>query len=139
MKNFKFLILVTVLFAFQCENDDPAPMDNLEVTGLFGKWEIQSEIINGNISDLLPKCCEFLEFSPDSISSDNKGLLTYTNGQDENPGVFEVNLTNQTVLFTDDDSDVLLFEFEVTNTTDTLSITFTEDNTTYTQTWVRVE
>jgi hypothetical protein len=50
-------MLFPFLMAFQCESDDYAPFDILDTTGLLGSWEIQDEIINGNISDMIPKCC----------------------------------------------------------------------------------
>lgn len=61
------LLFIPFLMAFQCEGDDLAPLDGLETTGIFGRWEITNEIMNGTISDLLPRCCEFLEFESDNI------------------------------------------------------------------------
>ena len=48
MKYLKILVLAPLLMAFQCESDDPTTFDNLEASGLLGRWEIQDEIIIGN-------------------------------------------------------------------------------------------
>jgi hypothetical protein len=133
-------MLFPFLMAFQCESDDPVPFDNLDATGLLGSWEIQDEIINGNISDMLPKCCEFLEFDPDDNITDSKGLLTYTDSQGlVNSGTFEVNLDNQTILFIDDENDEFIFDFSINDSQENLMVNFTEDGTNYTQTWIRIQ
>jgi len=133
-------MLFPFLTAFQCESDDPAPFDILDTTGLLGSWEIQDEIINGNISDMIPKCCEFLEFDPDDNITDSKGLLTYTDSQGlVNSGSFEVNLDNQTILFIDDENDEFIFDFSINDSQERLTVDFTEDGTNYTQTWIRIQ
>jgi len=140
MKYLRFLALAPLLMAFQCESDDSSSFDSLEATGLLGRWEIQDEIINDAISDMIPKCCEFLEFNPDDNIRDSIGFLTYTDSQDVvNTGVFEVDLNNQSILFTDDESDEFIFEFEVDGSQQNLTVDFTEDGTNYTQTWVKIE
>lgn len=140
MKKLRFLIFVPFLMAFQCESDDPALFDNLEAKGLLGQWEIQHEVMNGNISDMVPKCCEFLEFNPDDNIRDNKGLLTYTDSQGlVNNGVFEVEINNETILFIDNENDEFIFDFSVNDSRDRLTIDFTEDDVTYTQIWFRLE
>lgn len=139
MKYFRLLFLVPIVIIFQCASDNPNSFDNLDTTDLLGRWEIQDEIING-ISDMIPKCCEFLEFEKDANNTDNKGLLTYTDAQGlVNNGIFEVNLENQTILFIDDDDDEFNFDFNVDNSQENLTINFIEDGNNYTQTWVRKE
>ncbi|MCA0132134.1 hypothetical protein [Winogradskyella alexanderae] len=138
-KKLLILMLVPFLVAFQCESNDPAPFDNLESTGLLGSWEIQNEILNGNISDMIPRCCEFLEFDPDDNIRDNIGLLTYNDTQGlVNSGTFEVDLNNQTILFIDDDNDQLLITYSIDETQGTLTIDFTEGDTIITQDWARI-
>lgn len=140
MKYFRLLVIAPILMAFQCESDDPAQFDNLETTGLLGKWEIQDEIINGNISDMIPKCCEFLEFYPDDDITDSKGFLTYTDSQGlVNSGTFEVNLDNQTILFIDNENDEFIFDFSINNSEENLTIDFIEDGTNYTQSWNKIQ
>ncbi|MDY2586929.1 hypothetical protein [Winogradskyella aquimaris] len=138
-KYLQILLFTPFLMAFQCESDDPAPFDNLETTGILGSWEIQDEVINGNISDMIPRCCEFLEFDPDDDIRDNKGLLTYNDSQGlVNSGTFEVDFDNQIILFIDNDDDEFLFTFSLDESQDILTIDFNEDGTDYTQNWVKI-
>ncbi|MBT8260525.1 MAG: hypothetical protein KJN82_04360 [Bacteroidia bacterium] len=140
MKYLMFLFLTPLLMAFQCESDDPALFDNLDTTDLLGRWEIQDEILNGNISDMIPRCCEFLEFDPDDVITDRNGYLTYTDSQGlVNSGTFEVTLDNQTILFIDEENNEFVFDFSINDSQENLTIDFTEDETNYTQTWVRIE
>ena len=139
-KYLQLMLFLPFLMAFQCESNDPTPIDNLEATALFGRWEIADEITNGAISDMLPKCCEFLEFIPDDNISDYKGLLTHTDSQGLiNSGTFEVDIANQTILFGDDYNDELTFEYSVDDSQENLTIDFTESGTNFTQVWVRIK
>ena len=134
------LLLVLSLMACQREGNDPAPFDSLEATGILGRWEIANEVMNGVISDMLLRCCEFLEFIPDDNIGDDKGLLTSTDSQGlVNSGIFEVDIANQTILFIDDGNDEFTFEYSVDDSQENLTIDFTEDGTNYTQGWVRIE
>jgi hypothetical protein len=140
MKYLRYLFLAPLLMAFQCESDDTAVFDHLDATGLLGRWEIQDEIINGNITDMIPKCCKFLKFNPDDDISDNQGLLTYTDSQGlVNSGTFEVNLDNQTILFIDNENDEFIFDFSINDSQENLTVDFTVDGTNYTQTWIRIQ
>jgi hypothetical protein len=140
MKKQLLLLLLPFLMAFQCEEDDTPPFDVLNETGLFGLWEIQAEVINGSIDDMLPKCCEFLQFSRDGNPDDFKGFLTYTDAQGlARGGIFEADTTAETVTFIDDDNNIFIFEFSVDATTGILSISFTEEGMTYTQNWVLID
>lgn len=140
MKYLRLLFFLPLLMAFQCESDIPPSFDSLEETGLLGRWEIQDEIVNGVISNMIPKCCEFLEFNPDDNIRDSIGFLTYTDSQDiVNSGIFEVDLKNQSILFIDDESDEFTFEFTVDDSQENLTVGFTEDGTNYSQTWVKIE
>ncbi|SDG82433.1 hypothetical protein [Psychroflexus sediminis] len=137
MKRLRFLVLAPLLMAFQCESDDTVASDMLDSTGVLGKWEIQDEITNGIISDMIPRCCEFLEFETDDDNSDYKGQFTYTASQgSKNSGTFEISSNNQNILFIDDES---IFEFSINDAQDIMTIDFTEDEINYTQTWLRIE
>lgn len=134
------LLFIPFLMAFQCEGDDPAPLDGLETTGIFGRWEITNEIMNGTISDLLPRCCEFLEFESDNNITDYKGNFSYTDTQGlVNNGSFEVNITNQTILFLYDNNDEFIFDFSINESEENLVINFIEDGINYTQNWIRID
>lgn len=137
-KNLKLMLFLPILISFQCGNNDPIPFDNLDASGLLGRWEIANEVTNGVISDMLPKCCEFLEFNPDDNISDFKGLLIHTDSQGlVNSGTFELDIANKTILFIDDDNDEFTFVYSVDDTQENLTIDFTEGGTNYTQGWVK--
>jgi hypothetical protein len=105
-----------------------------------GSWEIQDEVTNGIISDMIPRCCEFLRFDKDGNISDNIGLLTYTDSQGlVNNGTFEVDLDDQTILFIDDENDEFNFDFSINDAQDILTIDFNENGTNFTQTWFRIK
>lgn len=138
-KCLKILLITPFLMAFQCESDDPTPFDNLEEIGLLGRWEIQAEVINRNISDMIPRCCEFLEFETDADIRDYKGLLTYTEAQSlTNNGTFEVDINNQAILFIDNENDAFLFEFSLDESEENLTIDFTENGINVTQSWIKI-
>lgn len=139
-KYLKLLLIIPFLMAFQCDSEDPAAFDNLESIGLFGRWEIQDEVINGIISDMIPRCCEFLEFEPDVNIRDNRGLLSYTDSQGlVNTGVFDVDIDHQTVLFIDQENDHFIFNFSLVHSQEILTLNFAENGTNITQSWVRIE
>ena len=74
MKMLRILLIAPLLMAFQCDEDEQLREDELDGTGIYGRWELDSEFI-GNISDLLPKCCRFYEFFPDDNPEDQSGLF----------------------------------------------------------------
>lgn len=138
-KNYLFLILIPFLMAFQCESDLPAPYDNLNSLGLLGTWEIQNEIINGNLSDIIPRCCEFIEFYADDDITDNKGLYFQNDSQGTvSNGTFEVDLSNLTIVFIDDNNVEFVVAFTMDDTQQDLTLEFTEDDTNYTQGWAKI-
>lgn len=148
MTQLKFLLVLSLAVSTvftSCEKDeenDAAPLDRLEAIGILGRWEIADEAVNGGIgiSDLLPRCCRFLEFTPDDNIDDHKGLLTSTSAGPANMGTFEVDVANQTILFIDDDDDEFIFSFLLDDSQENLTIDyFTEDGTNYIQRWVRRE
>jgi hypothetical protein len=134
------LLLLSSLMACQRESNEPATFDNLEATGILGRWEIAHEVMNGVISDMLPMCCEFLEFMPDDNIGDYKGLLTFSDSQGLiNSGTFRVDIANQMILFIDDDNDKFTFRYSVDNSQEYLTVEFTENGLNYTQDWVKVK
>ena len=141
MKNlFKLLLFLTFLALFHCDENNEILKDHLQEIGILGRWEISNEVMNGVISDMLPKCCEFLEFDPDNNIRDYKGLLTSTDSYGLIKfGIFELDIDNKTVLFIDDDNDEFVFEFSVDDSQENLTINFSEDRANYTQVWLRVD
>ncbi|WP_145990406.1 hypothetical protein [Psychroflexus sp. MES1-P1E] len=103
-----------------------------------GRWEISNEVMNGFISDMLPKFCEFLEFDTDENKRDYKGFLTYIGSQGLiNSGSFIVDITNLMIFFTDNDE--FIFEFSEGDSQENFIVDFTKDGTNYTQTCVKLE
>lgn len=145
MRQLKFLLVLSLAFITVltgCEKDednDAAPFDRLEAIGILGRWEIADEVMNGIISDMLPRCCEFLEFIPDDNFGDYKGLLTSTKIGSVNNGTFEADVANQMISFMDDDNHEFIFNYSVDDAQENLTIDFTEGETNYTQRWVRRE
>jgi len=96
--------------------------------------------MNEIISDMIPRCCEFLAFIPDDTIRDNKGLLTHTDSQGlVNSGTFEVDIDNQTILFIDNENDEFVFHFSINDSQEILTIDFTENASLFTQSWIRIE
>lgn len=137
MKYVRLLFFAPLLMAFQCDVESELMEDNLNETGLFGRWEIADETING-ISDGLPKCCEYFEFNPDDYKDDLTGLFIYTDSFGANyNGAFTVDEANQLILFEQNDNSPVIYEFSLDTSEEYLTFTFTEDTLTYVQGWVK--
>lgn len=121
-----------------CSDDDNrSNRDVLAEAGILGRWEYADETIN-NISDMLPKCCSFFEFLPDENKNDFIGLFTYTDDQNENvEGVFVVDPTDQTIVFSFDEDEQLIYNYSINQTQDYLTFTFSEADLNYIQGWER--
>jgi len=136
MKKFKLLLVVPLLMAFQC-NEDELIEDDLIETGLTGRWEIADETING-ISDLSAKCCRFFEFNPDDNPGDFKGVFFYEDETGVYQGVYSVDPENGTILFRRERRDPVTYEYSLNDEQDYLRFTFTEDEAAFEQGWSRV-
>ncbi|QBA63254.1 hypothetical protein [Muriicola soli] len=135
MKNLRILLLVPFLMAFQCD-EELIVIDELDKTGIYGRWEFADEEID-NISDLLPKCCRFYEFLPDDIPEDQSGLWSYTDGFRIYEGVFTVDEVNQTLLFERENRASLTYGYSLYDTNDYLELSFVEDGLNYVQGYIR--
>lgn len=136
MKLLRILLIVPLLMAFQCDEDDPLPIDELDGIGIYGRWEIDSEFI-GNISDLLPKCCRFYEFFPDDNPEDQMGLWTYTDETGVFNGVFTLNDDDQNILFERENRTPITYGYSLTDAKDYLTFTFVVDGANYEQGYIR--
>ena len=123
MKILRILLIVPFLMAFQCDKEEPLPIDELDGTGIYGRWELTDEVY-GNISDLLPKCCEFYEFLPDDIPEDQSGLWSYTDEFGVYEGVFTLDQGNQTILFERENRTPLTIGYSLNDTNDYLELSF---------------
>lgn len=138
MKYFKFLLLLPLLMAFQCGDDLEIIDDSLNETGLLGRWEINSEVMNGNIMDLLPKCCKFIEFRTDENEDELIGMYVYT--EDTNnvySGIFTVDLNSDTIVFEPSNNQIFTYGFLMNNNFTELTFNFTDNGVSFQQTWVK--
>lgn len=125
--------------AFQCEDDIEIVEDNLNDSGLLGTWEISEETVNG-ISDMLPICCEFLEFNPDDNKQDFTGFFIYTDSMGNvYDGLFTFDQTNQTILFDRNDNELITYGYSLNSSEEYLTLTFTQENMNYVQGWVKTD
>lgn len=138
MKKIKYLFLMPLLMAFQCEEEELHSIENdsLYTTKLIGGWEIESESTNG-ISDMTPKCCLFVDFYIDSNPDDNKGDYRYSDNTGVYNGGFTVNQTDDQIVFDNLDNQQLIYAFSVDESGENLSFTFTEDDVEILQYWVK--
>ncbi|MBZ9788171.1 hypothetical protein LB456_11945 [Psychroflexus sp. CAK57W] len=139
MKNLKFLLLLPLLTAFQCDEDEMENLENnnLNETGLMGSWEIADETRDG-ISDMLPKCCRFLEFYTDSDPDDYTGSYTFTDDQGLTyNGEFTVNLSDGLITFDNFDDDLIIYDYSVDDSGEGLIFSFTENEVKVIQNWTK--
>ena len=136
MKYLKLLVLAILLMAFQCDEDIKI-IDPLVETGILGRWEIADETVNG-ISDLLPKCCRFLEFSPDDNLEDLIGNFIYTDElQEDIEWTFIIDPVDGLIIFKRQGRDDLVYDYEINDAQDYLTFTFSEGNAVHVEGWRR--
>ena len=125
-------LFITILIAITaCENDEIERKDNLEKIGILGVWKLEMRIVDG-IAHMAVECCDYIEFNTDSKPSDFIGEFeAYGIGYEKN-GIFQVNSTNDTVLF-DYDNTQRLYRFEVLD--NSLSFYYSEDNQEIVENW----
>jgi len=101
MKSFEvitFMLVFTLITLVGCEKDENEKQDNLQQTGIIGKWKLESRSIDG-ISSLAVECCDYIEFKTDNELDDFKGeFMAYGTGY-ETTGEFELNTTENTIHF----------------------------------------
>ncbi|MFD0932651.1 hypothetical protein ACFQ0R_08615 [Psychroflexus salinarum] len=114
MKYLKLIIILPLLIAFQCNEDELHTIenDNLNETGLIGGWEISAETING-ISDMLPKCCRFLDFYINSNPDDLKGDYKYSDDSGLYDGEFTIDITENQIIFDNFNNEQVIYSFSI--------------------------
>jgi hypothetical protein len=142
MKNkLKYLCLIPFLLPFPCEEDSALSLENdyLYGTGLIGQWEIQDEAMSDNISDMLPRCCQYFDLFTDFNPKDFTGNFQYTEGSELiSEGTFTVNIENNLISFNKTDNTDIVYNFTLYEAQERLIFTFTENSTNVTQTWKKV-
>lgn len=131
----RLLVFIPLLLAFQCDDDSAATEEPLLDTGLLGKWEIADETING-LSDLLPKCCIFIELEPDKNVLDFSGIYTATYSDSEvYTGSFELKQNENQIIFRRQDQEDLFYTFSLNEAKNYLSLSFSENGANIKQGW----
>ena len=137
MKRLYYLVLISLISFFGCSNDDSDNSDLLNDTGILGRWEFTDETVNG-ISDLLPKCCVYFEFEPDNNTDDLAGLFSRTSEANELViGEFTIDTDSQTITFNYGNNEQLVYNYELNEAINYLSVSFSEDDLNYVQGWVK--
>ena len=137
MKLLRLLVILPILVGFQCEDDNIPIEDSLEESGVLGRWEFADETVNG-ISDLLPKCCKFFEFTPDNNKEDLNGLFLFTDESVEYSGIFTLDPTNQQIVFQREGNNTVVYDYELNSSQDYLTFSFIEgENLNYVQGWAK--
>lgn len=139
MKKLRFLVLMPLLMAFQCDDEisHTNENDNLYDTRLLGYWEIVEEVENGDMSDMQPKCCLFVDFLIDSNPDDLQGDYRYTDESGVDDGKFTVNRTENQIIFNNAENEQLIYEYSIYDSGDKLTFTFTENDSEIIQNWTK--
>lgn len=124
--------------AFTCGEEVEFPNDRLNDIGILGTWEISDESING-VSDLTVKCCKFIEFVPDDSKEDFRGRFTYRDGAVMSKGFFTVYPDEETIVFVFDGERETEYQYEFNVPMDSVTFTFSEDDSDFVQNWDKVD
>lgn len=129
--------MVPLFMAFQCNDEIETIEENLNETGLLGRWEITDEVVNG-IDDMLPKCCRFFQFDPDDNKQDLTGLFTFIDFTGDYSGIFTVDQTKQQIIFQREGREPVVYDFTMNSSQDYLTFSFIEEeNLNYVQGWAK--
>jgi hypothetical protein len=124
--------------AFQCNDEVDYSRDRLALLGFYSTWEFDSETVNG-ISDLSVKCCRYFEFDPDDNLDDMVGSYFYwVDTTDYHQGTFTVDTLSREILFDLLDRSQIIYQYEMSDSFNYLTFTFTEDSLNFVQGWRRL-
>lgn len=125
MKKLNYFVFFTAIILLSCDNNDSNTSNPIVETGLIGEWEIIGRGIN-NISSLDALCCETLSFLDDGNERDLNGLYIFNEHGIITNGSFTVNLEENTIEYTTENSDTTILEFTINNSI--LEIWYFDDN-----------
>ena len=134
----KLLVGVSLLMAFQCDDDIDFSRDRLFHLGFYTTWEYDSETING-ISDLSVKCCRYFEFDPDQNLDDMVGNFWFwEDSTNYYQGTFTVDTLNAEVIFDRIDREQIIYGYSMSDSLDYLKFYYVEDSLNIEQGWRRL-
>ena len=138
MKNIYLSIFSVILLSLTaCQRDEeaasPVQKDKLQEFGILGNWEINNRLING-VSDMLPLCCEYLEFKTDGNKGDLIGKMTYEDPTRVLNGTFVIEEADMTIEFIFDDSN---FKADLEMKDDEIRLVYEEAGNTIDDSWKR--
>ena len=119
------LLFLTTLLITNCDTNDTNTSNPLIETGLIGEWEIIGRGIN-NVSSLEALCCETLSFSDDDSERDLNGLYIFDEHGIITNGSFTINLEENTIVYSTENSDTITLEFTINNSI--LEVWYFDDN-----------
>ncbi len=119
------LLFLTTLLITNCDTNDTNTSNPLIETGLIGEWEIIGRGIN-NVSSLEALCCETLSFSDDDNERDLNGLYIFDEHGIITNGSFTINLEENTIVYSTENSDTITLEFTINNSI--LEVWYFDDN-----------
>lgn len=125
MKKLNYFVFFSAIILLSCNNNDSNTSNPIVETGLIGEWEIIGRGIN-NISSLEALCCETLSFLDDGNERDLNGLYIFNEHGIITNGSFTVNLEENTIEYTTENSDTTILEFTIN--TSILEIWYFDDN-----------
>lgn len=135
IKKLKILFFTLLIAITACESDEIERKDNLEKIGILGLWKLEMRIVDG-IANMAVECCDYIEFYLDSEPDDLSGKFKAYGIGYEKDGIFQINSTNDTILF-DYDNTQILYKFDVLDSS--LSFYYSEDNQEIAENWRKEE
>ena len=135
MKNIIVLSLAILTVLSSCKTTIIEPSDDLEQHGILGRWKLDSRGYDGIIGGAV-LCCDTLEFQPDALTTDLKGLFRAVGSGYERNGVFELDPLNESIELSYDNEqrsyDILISET-------TIVLDYVEDSLAITEWWLKQE
>lgn len=141
MKRIYRITILSAILAFSAckkESDETLPVnkvDKLDDIGILGEWEIESRSING-IDDMLPICCEFLDFQTGSNMEDLNGNVRYLEIDRDIAGKFEIDQANMTIEFIFEDYN---YSSKLEIKDNVMHLTYSNEGLVIEDAWVRVK
>lgn len=137
---YRITILSAIVAFSSCKKEDNEPLpvnkvDKLDEIGILGEWEIESRVING-IDDMLPICCEFLDFQTGSNKDDFNGNMRYAEIDRDIAGKFEIDQANMTIEFIFEDYN---YPSNLEIKDNVMHLTYSNEGLVIEDAWVRVK